>query len=116
HAVLKIEPVVGRSLAAGAERNQHRLRHIALGQAELFGAGAVDIYSQVRPVDKLVDVHIDCSGNLCDLRLDLVGDVVPFRVAAGYLNIDRRWNAEIQNLADDVGCGKKEFHVGKITM
>ena len=40
-------------------------------------------------------VHIDSARNLRDARFDLIRDVVPFRVAAGYLNIDRRRNAEI---------------------
>ena len=67
-------------------------------------------------MDKLVHVRIDCSGNLRDARFDLVGDVVPFGVAAGYLNVDRRRNAEIQDLADDIWRGEIKFHVRKIVM
>jgi hypothetical protein len=71
------------------------LRDIVLRQANLFGSRPVHIHTQVGPMDELMHVGIDCSGNLRDARFDFVGDVVPFRVATGYLNIDRRRNAEI---------------------
>jgi hypothetical protein len=95
HAVLKIEPVVGSGLATRAERNQHRLRNVALRQADLFGLCPIHVHAQVRTVDELVHVHIDRARNLRDARFDLVGDVVPLRVASGYLNIDRCRNAKI---------------------
>ena len=67
-------------------------------------------------MDKLVHVRIDCSGNLRDARFDLVGDVVPFRVAASYLNVDRRRNAEIQDLTDDIWRREIKLHVRKIVV
>ena len=95
HAVLKIEPIVRRGLAARAERNQHRLRDIVLRQADLFGFRPVHVHTQVGPMNELVHVRIDRSGNLRDARFDLVRDLVPLRIATGYLNVDRRRNTEI---------------------
>src|SRR5205823_10017215 len=43
-----------------------------------------------------------------------VRDLIALRVATCDLNVDRRRNAEIQNLANDVRRGEKELHVRKI--
>src|ERR1700730_6680612 len=71
------------------------------------------MHPQIRPVHDLVHVNIGRAGNFRDALFDLVCDIVAFRVAARDLNVDRRRNAEIQNLTHDVRRGEKELHVRK---
>ena len=64
----------------------------------------------------LVYVHIGRAGNLRDGLFDLVRNLVALRVASRHLNVDRRRNPEIQNLANDVRRREKELHVRKIAV
>ena len=116
HTGLIIQPKVRGRLPTRAERNQHRARDVVLGETNLFRAGSIDIHSQIRPVDELVNMNIDRARNLRDARLDLIRNLVPFRVAARHLNVNWRRNSEIQNLTNDVRGGEEEFGVGKIAV
>src|SRR5205823_1331007 len=89
---------------------------IILTKANLLRAGAIDIHPQIRTVHNLVHMDIGRAGNLRDALFDLVRDLVALRVAASDLNIDRRRNAEVQNLANDVRRGEEKLHVRKIAV
>src|SRR5205814_8676787 len=54
--------------------------------------------------------------SLCNALFNLVRNLVALRIASRDLNVDRRRNAEIQNLAHDVRRGEKELHVRKIAV
>ncbi len=51
-----------------------------------------------------MNAQIHCAGNVAELAQQIGGErVIGVQVRAGNLNVDRRRQAEVQNLADDVG-------------
>jgi hypothetical protein len=63
-AALGIDPVAGRDHAVGGERGDDVVHHFALIQAQLAGAGAIDIEAQRRVVDVLRRVDVGHAGIL----------------------------------------------------
>ena len=58
---------------------------------------------QLRLIRRLLHAHIHRAGNLADFVRQVCGDLaVSCLIAPGDLNIERRRQAEIQRLADDV--------------
>ena len=82
-----------------------------------MGAGAVDVEAQGGGVGDLLDVNVDGAGDAGDAGGKLEGEgVVGFDVAAGDLDIDGRGEAEVEDLADDVGRLGEEDTVGEFTV
>ena len=72
-AVVPVQPLVGRHLAAGAQRNQQAVGDVALLQAHLAGLAAVHVDAQFGIIDHLVDVHVGGARNVRDALGQLPG-------------------------------------------
>jgi hypothetical protein len=108
HAVYRIEPLIRGGLAAGAERNEHAVGDIALGQPRLMGLAAVDRDFDLGGMHLLVDMDVDSAGHDSHCALDLLGKTISGdRIAGHDLHINGRGDAEIQDLIRHVG-GLKE--------
>ena len=114
HAVLEIEPEVWGGLSAGTQRSEHRASHVSLTKTELLGTRAVNVDTQVRPMDQLVKMHDRRTGDFFHAGLDLLGKGVVLRVTSCHLNVDRDGQTEVQDLADDVCSLKEELHVREL--
>ena len=114
HAVIRIE-VVGRRHLRGAGKVDHEtVGDVALGQADILRAGAVDIDVEGRIVRRLLDARIGDAGNPADLGQQIVGiGEVGADIGAADLQVDRRRRAEVQDLADDVGRQEGEADAGE---
>src|SRR6266481_4943147 len=108
-----IRPKIRCDLRRAAERNQNAVRNVAFGEAEFLRAGTIDFQLQLRRARHLVHANIDRAGNLFQAPLDLTRDPVVLWRVSGNLNIDRRGESEIQDLADDVGRLKIETQIWK---
>ena len=70
--------------------------------------------SQLGPIDHLVDVHVGGAGNAATSDRRSAGDlVIGGGIAAHHLHIDRRGQAEIQNLVGDVGGFEEDGDIGE---
>ena len=58
HSVGRIEPLIGRNLAAGGKRDQQTAGDVSLRQSRLIGADAVDVDLHGRIVRGLADEDI----------------------------------------------------------
>ena len=115
HAVVRVEIVGRRDLRAAGEIDDEAVGDVALGQADILRAGAVDIDVEGRIVRRLLDARIGNAGNPADPAQQLVGvGEIRFQIGAADLQVDRRRRAEIQDLADDVGRQEREAHAGKL--
>ena len=104
HAVLPVQEEHRRGLEAAAQRIQHAARDVALGQPVLLRLGAVDVDLEIGVVEILLDARVDDARHRAHLLQDLVGDVaVVVDVGAVDLDVDRRRQAEVQDLGDHVG-------------
>ena len=114
HAVIRIE-VVGRRYLRGAGKVDHEtVGDVALGQADILRAGAVDVDVEGRIVRRLLDARIRDAGNPADLGQQIVGiSEVGAEIGAADLQVDRRRRAEVQDLADDVGRQEGEADAGE---
>ena len=66
-------------------------------------------------IEELVDAQIDGAGNGAELGQQVGGErVIGVQIRAGHLNVDGRGQAEVQNLADDVGRQEIERHARKL--
>ena len=102
-AVLRIEIEAGRGLEAAAESNQYALRHILLRQANLLGAGAVNIHRHIGIVEGLLDARVGGAGNIANFIQHAFGEsVIAIHIGADDLYIDRRRKAKVENLGDNV--------------
>src|SRR6185295_15722497 len=114
HAVLRIEPEGGRGLRAAREREQHVLPDVESRQADLLQPRAVHLQVDRRAVHALVHVRVDRAGDLLDLLGQLGGErVVGGQVRAAELHVDRRRQAEVEDLRDDVGRLHEELDAGE---
>ncbi len=87
-----------------------RAREPALGRL-----GAVDRDVELRVVEVLLDAQVDQAGHLAELVQHLVGDpAIALDVGALDLHVDRRGQAEVEDLRDDVGGQEVEGHAGKL--
>src|SRR5579864_1554885 len=64
HFIFRIEPEVGGSLEASAERNQRALRHVACRQPDLGDSRALDIHVQRGQREQLLDMYVGGPGNM----------------------------------------------------
>ena len=96
HSIFGIEPLIGRSLLASTERDQHAGGDITLSQPDLLGFAAVYIYVQFRGRYLLMNVDIHGARNLRNLLLQFLGHLIVFRLVAAYdLHINRRSQPKI---------------------
>ena len=114
HAVLRVQPEGRRGLDAAGEVVQHAGREVTLGQPHLAREGAVDVDIQGRCVERLLDARIGDARHLADALQQLVGiGAVGLQIVADHLHIDRRRQAEVQDLGDDVGRQEGEGRAGE---
>ena len=115
HAVLRIEPEGRIRLQAAGEVDLHVRRHVLLGQADLAGERAVDVHVQRRVVEDLLDARVGDSRHLFDLdgRSSPRRRLVFLALVADDLHVDGRRQAEIEDLADDVGRQEGEGGAGE---
>ncbi len=114
YAVGGIEPLIGRHLAAGTERDQHAVGDVALGEPSLIGFQAIDVDHHSGRVHFLADEDVYGPGNRFDFLADFARHFVIRRgVAAHDLDIDGHGKAEIQNLVRDVRRLEEESLVGE---
>src|SRR5215471_3564949 len=97
-----VGPEVGRDLKTRAERNEHTVGDVALSKTELLRTRAIDFQLQFGRIRDLVQTNVDGAGNLSQAALDFACDPVVLRGISGDLDINRRRQTKIQNLADDV--------------
>ncbi len=111
-----MEPVGRRGLRTARQGRQHGGRRILFGDTDQAAERAVDIDVQRRLLERLLDPRIGDAGDLFDARQQRVG-VLPIRrhIVADDLQVDRRGDAEIEDLADHVGRQKGERGAGKLT-
>ena len=80
-------------------------------QADLLCERAITIDHDPRRIENLLHVHVRRTGNAFELLGDLLGNLeilIGFSQRAGYLYIDGGGQAEVKDLAHDVGrLGKK---------
>ena len=101
-------------MKASAERNQQTVGDVELRVAALDGLGAIDVHLNSRQIEELVDAQIHGAGHGAKLAEQIGGEgVVGGQVRTGNLDVDGRRQAEVQNLADDVGRQEVEGHAGK---
>jgi len=113
-ALLGVEPVHGLHLAAAAEAQQHRIGHVALGQAKLRGLDAVDGELEPRQVGRLLHPHVGHAGDAAKFLGQPAGNgTVLLLIAADDLDVERRRQTEIDGLTHDVGGQKVESDSGK---
>ena len=114
HAVVGIEPVGRRDLAGAREIDHHAVGDVALGQADILGAGAVDVDVEARRVERLLDARIDQPRHVPELLQEFLRvGIIGGEVGAADLQVDRRRRAEVQDLRDDVGRQERERHAGE---
>ena len=105
---------IGVDLEAAAQGVEDAVRDVALGEARLLRLGAVDRDLEVGIVERLLDAGIDDAGHVAHLVQDAVGDAaIALDVGAVDLDVDRRGQAEIQDLGDDVRGQEVEGDAGK---
>ena len=107
-AVFRIQPEGGRDLAAAGQGQQQVVGHIALGDAQLLGAAAIRVHAHFRQIVRLLDAGIDEARDMPQRFQQLIGHVAVLRARADDLDVDGRRDAEVQDLADDVGRQERE--------
>ena len=82
----------------------------------MLGAHAVHIELKRWVVHQLLHVNVNGTGNMAQLICDLLRDeIILIVVRSIQLNINRRGQTEIENLADYVGRLEEKFHAGKLS-
>ena len=101
-------------LLAAGQSDQQAVGDVALGEADLAGKRAVDLDIDLRIVEHLLDAQVGDAGHRAD-ALEQIGGVgvVGFLIVADHLHVDRRRQAEIEDLRDDVGRQERECGAGK---
>ena len=111
----RIQPEARRGLAAAAQRDQQVVGDVALREAGLRRARAVDVDCSVGWFATWWTRRSTMPGTRADLRQQLGRErAVRVLVAADDLHVDRRRQAEVQNLADDVGRDERELDARKL--
>ena len=111
HAVVGIEPIGRRDLAAAGEIDHQAVGHVALGDADILGARAVDIDVEAGAAERLLDARVDQTRNMPQPAQQFLRiGVIRRQIGPADLQVDRRGRAEIQDLADDVGRQERERH------
>ena len=113
--ILRIHPERRRGLGAAGQRHQHARGDVALGEAHLLRARAVDVHAQFRLVECLLDAQVGDAGNMLDPAHQCVGvGAILLALEADHLDVDRCRQAEVEDLADDVGRQEGERGAGKL--
>ncbi len=88
---------------------------VALGDADVLRAGAVDIDVEAGTVERLLDARIRKAGHAPHAVRSIPARRrnSPATFGPADLQVDRRRRAEVQDLADDVGRQERERHAGK---
>ena len=103
HSIFGIEPVGRRRLETAAQRDQQVGCNVALGESRQLCLGAVHIDAQVGFIEGLLDAQVGRARDHLDPAQQLVGKAaVVLEVISGHLDVNRRRQAKIQNLAHDV--------------
>src|SRR4029077_5952991 len=116
HAVFVVEPEIGRRRSAAGQRDQQVVGDVPLRQADLLGEDTVTIDHDPRRVEDLLHVHVHRTRDAFELVGDLLGDLeilIRFRQGARDLYVDGGGQAEVEDLADDVGRLSEEFEIRK---
>ena len=115
HPVHRIQPLVRRNLAAGTQRYQQAVGHVALRQAGFRCLAAIHLQTNLGVIHFLVNVHVHRARHQLHFVLDFLGQrVVRLGVSPHHLNVDGARQSEIQDLIGDVGGLEERREVGKI--
>ena len=113
-AIVGIEPIGRRDLAAAGQIDDQTIGDVAFGEADILRAGAVDIDVQGRIGVGLLNARVGDARHMADAAQQQVGVVeIGGEIGAAHLQVDRRGRAEIQDLADDVGRQERKNDAGK---
>ena len=105
----------GCDLGASGERDQETVGDVALGQANFAGERSIDVHVDLRIVEHLLDAQIGDAGNRADALEQVRGiGVVGLLIATNDLNVDRRRQAEVQDLRDDIGRQERKGRPRKL--
>ena len=115
-AVGRVQPEARRHLVVAAQRNQHAARHVALRQAHLArpsrgrrsGSAAAARSTWWMCTSAAPGIAATCC------REPLRDLVVGRGIAADHLQVDRRGQAEVQDLVRDVRRLEEEHHVREL--
>src|SRR5207248_488304 len=92
-----------RRLRAASQRRQQVVGDVTLRNAKAHRALAVDIDLQRRKIENLRDVSVDDARNALQHAKQLLpGSVAALQIGVLDLDVDRRREAKIQHLTDDV--------------
>src|SRR5262249_14256310 len=116
-SVRPVHPEVRRRGGAAGKGYQHAAGDVALGQSHLRRLRAVHVYAEDGLLHYLVHMHVGGAGNTRDPGRQLLRYlVVRFSIATDYLQVNRRRQPEIQDLARDIGRLKEEDHIRESAM
>ncbi len=116
HAPLGVLPEVGVLLRRAAERDQHVVGHIVLGQARVARLRPVDVHEEGGGVRHLLQADVGRAGQAGHRGGDPLGHrEIPrlVREAPLDLDVDRGREPEIKHLGDDIGRGEVKGQVRK---
>src|SRR5205807_1201291 len=114
HAAFRVEPEGRSSLKTAAERDEQIAGNVALREAHLFRLGAIHINVQVGLIRRLLNAQVDGSRDVLDFLEQLVGELpVRLHAPSNHLDVNRGWQAEVQDLAYDIGRQECECHPWK---
>src|SRR5205823_1779323 len=108
-----VHPEVRSYLSARAQRDVEIIGDVELRQAEFSRPGAINIKMQIGTIQDLMDMGIDDARNPGDPTLDLFSESEVIGTEPLNLDIDRRRQAEIQDLTDNISWLKIETQTGK---
>ena len=106
---------IGWVTAAAAERDEHVAGDVLLGEAHLAGQRAIDVDIQVRSIAapagserRPFPGRPSCPGRICLGQFVVLIDIL---LRPDDLHVDRRRQAEVQHLRDDVGAAGRRTSV-----
>ncbi len=118
-AVARIDPIIGRDLRAGAERDQQAVGHVALREPICAARVRSTLNGNSGTSDHLVHVHVHRARDARQTRLDLPRElVIGGRVGewSDHLHVDGRGQPEVEDLAHDIGGLEEERQVGVLAL
>src|SRR5438445_8671117 len=93
------------------QRNKQITSNVTLGEPDLAGLRAIHVHMELGLIERLLNAQIDSAGHVTELLQQSVGELAGrFEVGSHDLDVDRRGQAEVQNLADNVGRKKRKRH------
>ncbi len=113
---LRADPKIWRGLKARRQRHQRVIRHVLLRKSNRLRPRAIHFHVQLRQIQRLLDVHVHRPAHFLDARQHLARHLEIVReIRTHKLHVNRRWQSEIQNLADDIGRLKVKRRPWKFT-